>query len=177
MKNTVVLGVVAASLLLGGCGSEGDIKRAFDAKYGKELCLEVPSGFPVSVTYEKDISEAAEAGWLQALVKEGVLVAGAASPNGAGSSTFQSMQFDLSDQGRSFARENMLCYGKTEVERVINYREYGEGERRFLDAQVALRHVVTAPWANNPDLRNQIKTGREVIQRTMRWSDNGWQLK
>lgn len=176
MRNSVVLGVVAASLLLAGCGSERDIKKAFDAKYGKELCLELPSGFPISITYEKDISEAVDAAWLQALVNEGVLVAGAASQDGAGQSAFQSMQFDLSDEGRAFARDNMLCYGKTEVDRVINYREYGDGERRFLDAQVALRHVITAPWANNPDLQGRIKKGREVVQRTMRWSDNGWQL-
>lgn len=176
MKSSALLGVIAASLLLSACGSEGDIQKAFVTKYGKDLCMEVASGFPLSIMYENDINEAADAKWVQALVQEGVLVAGEVSQSGAPPAVINSANFDLSEQGRTFARENMLCYGKTEVDRVINYREYGEGDRRFLDAQVALRHVVTAPWANNPDLRGQVKNGREVIQRTMRWSENGWQL-
>ncbi len=176
MKSSALLGVVAASLLLSGCGSEGEIEKVFVAKYGKELCMEVASGFPLSVMYENDISEAADARWVQALVQEGVLVAGEVSQTGAPPSVLNNANFDLSEQGRTFVRDNKLCYGKTEVDRVIDYREYHDGDRRLLNAQVALRHVVTAPWANNPDLRGRVKSGREVIQRTMRWSETGWQL-
>lgn len=176
MKSSALLGVLAASLLLSACGSEQEIEQAFVAKYGKDLCMEVASGFPLSVMYEKDISEASDARWVQALVQEGVLVPGEVSQSGTPPAVLNTASFDLSEQGRTFLRENMLCYGKTEVDRIINYREYGEGDRRFLDAQVALKHVVTAPWANNPDLKGRVKSGREVIQRTMRWSENGWQL-
>jgi len=177
MKSSAWVGVVAVSLLLSACGSENEIEQAFVAKYGKDLCMEVADGFPISLTYQNDISEAADAKWVQTLVEEGVLVAGEVSQSGTPPSVLNSANFDLSEQGRTFLRDNMLCYGKTEVDRVINYREYGDGERRFLDAQVALRHVVTAPWANNPELRTRVKTGREVVERTMSWSENGWQLK
>lgn len=177
MKNSAWVGVVAISFLLSACGSDTEIEQAFTAKYGKDLCMEVADGFPLSLMYQNDISEAADAGWVQALVKEGVLVAGDVSQTGTPPSILNSANFDLSEEGRTYLRDNTLCYGKTEVDRVINYREYGAGDQRFLDAQVALRHVITAPWANNPDLKGHIKSGREVIERTMRWSDNGWQLK
>lgn len=177
MKSSAWVGVIAASLLLSACGNEGEIEKAFVAKYGKELCMQVGEGFPLSLMYENDISEAADAKWVQALVNEGVLVAGEVTQSGAPPSVLNNATFDLSEEGRSYLRENMLCYGKTEVDRVISSREYGEGDRRFLEAQVALRHVVTAPWAANADLKGYVKSGREVVERTMKWSDNGWELK
>jgi len=177
MKSSAWVGVIAASVLLSACGSEGEIEKAFAARYSKDLCMQVGEGFPLSLIYENDLSEAADARWVQALVNEGVLVPGEVSQSGEPPALLNSATFDLSEEGRAYLRENMLCYGKTEVDRVINYREYGEGERRFLDAQVALRHTVTAPWASNPDLKSHIKSGREVIERTMRRTENGWELR
>ncbi|MCH8685235.1 hypothetical protein [Pedomonas mirosovicensis] len=176
MKTSGLIGVLSACVLLVGCDSGSEVKQAFMAKYGKDLCLEVAESFPFSITYQNDISEAPESRWALPLVEEGVLTEGEVMESGTPPMVLKTVSFDLSEQGRSFLQDNRLCYGKTEVDRILNTREYGESGKRFLDAQVVLMHVVTAPWAKNPALKGQIKSGREVVERTLRGSEDGWIL-
>ncbi|MGK2286121.1 hypothetical protein [Pedomonas sp. V897] len=184
MRSSGIYGVLTACILLAACGAKDQVEKAFEAKYAKDLCLQLADSFPITVTYQTDLSEAPEAGWIQALVKEGVLVPGAvtqsaeasAPQSGEASAPLNMAAFDLSEEGRAYLRDNRLCYGKTEVDRVLTTREYATGAKRFLDAQVLLRHVVTAPWANNPDLKQYVKSGRETVQRTLSRTDDGWML-
>ena len=177
MKKAGLYGVIAACVLLVGCGSTDEVEKAFAAKYAKDLCVQLADSFPVSITYQNDISEAPESAWIQALVKEGVLTQGDVTQTGTAPALMNTAMFDLSEEGRTYLRDNQLCYGKTEVDRVLTTREYGDGAKRFLDAQVLLRHVVTAPWASNPDLKQYVKSGRETVERTLSRSDDGWLLK
>lgn len=176
MRTVGFCGVVAASVLLAGCGTKDQVEKAFAAKYEKDLCLQVAESFPVSVTYQTDVSEAPEAAWIQPLVKEGILVQGEVTKGGEESAPVYTTSFDVSEEGRSYLVDNRLCYGKTEVDRVISSREYSTAGKRFLDAQVLLRHTVTASWAGNPDLKPFVKSGRETVQRTLSRTDEGWYL-
>src|SRR5690606_18311626 len=106
---------VAACVMLVGCGAGDEVEKAFSAKYAKDLCIEVADSFPLSITYQNDISEAPEATLVQALVKEGLLTPGAINQVGTPPAIMNTATFDLNDQGRTYLRENQLCYGKTEV--------------------------------------------------------------
>jgi hypothetical protein len=169
----------AALALLGACGNvESDIRRAFVERYEQENCMAVAGASPFQVRAGPGLFTQ-DTHWLEALVMGGMLqVVGEPVTRQRHGGAVTTLQFDLTEAGRQRLKDNKLCYGRTTVDKVVDYqgpKATSDGE--IIVAEVLLTHHTDGDWARHPALRHKVKAGEEKLSRTLvKKAKAGWSL-
>lgn len=169
---------VALAVLLVACSSvESEIRDAI----GKDLaargnCLD--HKFPVTVQVGPGLfgTRADLINEYQALGQAGVIRKVSEQPRMmAGGVRVDAIRLDLTDAGRKWLREGRLCYGRTEVVKVIDYTEGKAPDGvPLVTARVLLKHDVQAEWARDPSFSSRVKSGEERSEVVLVKTNKGW---
>lgn len=169
---------LALAVLLAACGSvESEIRDVI----GKDLaatgnCLD--HKFPVTVLVGPGLfgTRADLLNEYQALDRAGVIRSVGQQPRTmAGGVRINEVKLDLTDAGRKALRDGRLCYGRTEVVKVIDYTEGKAPDgARLVKARVLLKHHVDAEWARDPVFSNQVESGEEQSEYALVKTNKGW---
>jgi hypothetical protein len=169
---------VALSALLVACGSvESEIRDVI----GKDLaakgnCLD--HKFPVTVLVGPGLfgTRADLIKEYQALDQAGVIRKVSEQPRMmAGGIRVNEVRLDLTDAGRKSVRDGRLCYGRSEVVKVIDYIDGKAPDgARLVKARVLLKHHVEAEWARDPVFSSQVDSGEEQSEYALVKTNNGW---
>lgn len=93
----------------------------------------------------------------------------------AGGIRVNEVRLDLTDAGRKSLRDGRLCYGRSEVVKVIDYTDGKAPDgTRLVKARVLLKHHVEAKWARDPVFSNQVESGEEQSEYALVKTNNGW---
>lgn len=174
MKKYSVIAAGMACLFLAGCGVEGDVKKAFEKEYEKELCMQAFANYPVEITIESPFGVRPDAQIAQVLAKAGVLEKGEENVRGKAPMAITTAKFDLTSKGKKAYKNGKLCYGKTKVKEIVSYEEKNSGGSEYIMAKATLDHDITESWAEEPDLRGIVKQGEESITRSLVKKDGEW---
>lgn len=146
--------VLVPVLLLAACGGvEGDIEEAFRQKYEKAICLKL-SQPPFSVKSEDILGSSSDWAMVHALEKKGLFTLGEPVQRGGGFASYQQVNVDLTDKGRKFFRDGRLCYGHTQLKKILDYRR--NEQNGTIDAEALLQHEFE-DWAVQPEFEQFIK--------------------
>jgi hypothetical protein len=169
---------VALAVLLVACSSvESEIRDVI----GKDLaakgnCLD--HKFPVTVQVGSGLfgTRADLLNEYQALDRAGVIRSVSQQPRMmAGGVRINEVRLDLTDAGRKSLRDGRLCYGRSEVVKVIDYTDGKAPDgTRLVKARVLLKHHIDAEWARDPVFKNQVESGEEQSEYALVKTNNGW---
>jgi hypothetical protein len=169
---------VALAVVLAGCGGvESEIRDAISKDLAaKGNCLD--HKFPVTVQIGPGLfgTRADLLKEYQALDQSGVIRSVSQQPRMmAGGIRVNEVRLDLTDVGRKSVREGRLCYGRSEVVKVIDYTDAKTPDgARLVRARVLLKHHVDAEWARDPVFSNQVESGEEQSEYALMKTNKGW---
>lgn len=172
-----IAGIVLAALLVGCGGIESEIRDAIDEHVrARGNCLD--HKFPVTVQVGpglfgtradllKEYQVLDQAGVIRSVIEQPRMLAGGIRVS--------VVKLDLTDAGRKSLRDGRLCYGRTEVVKLIDYTEGKAPDgTRLVKARVLLKHHVDAEWARDPVFSSQVESGEEQSEYALMKTNKGW---
>lgn len=174
----VRIAAVVLTVLVAGCGSvESEIRDAISKDLAaKGNCLD--HKFPVTVQVGPGLfgTRADLLKEYQALDQSGVIRSVSQQPRMmAGGIRVNEVRLDLTDVGRKSVRDGRLCYGRSEVVKVIDYTDGKAPDgARLVRARVLLKHHVDAEWARDRVFSSQVKSGEQQSEYALMKTNKGW---
>jgi hypothetical protein len=141
------------AVLLSACGGvEGDIEQAFRQKYEEEPCLELGQP-PFSVKSEDLTGSSRDWAMVHALEREGLFTLGEPVTL-KGFLPIQQVNVDLTRKGRKVFQDGKLCYGKTRLQKIVDYRR--DRQRDMIEAEALVEHDFE-DWARSPEFEQFLR--------------------
>jgi hypothetical protein len=211
MKKSLPCLVLSGVLLLAGCASKNDANEknfsealnSYLAKKG-QLCLGIPSAWPVDLNEAERRSGMGRAAEMAALEKAGLVRSHETEteytpPLGTRLVKTKVLRFELTDNGKTFYREKNrlalagskqvqgdLCYGQQTLDKIVKWDgPTPAGDSKEASVFYTYKIENLAEWARNPDVQRVFPgivstidgAGKTQMNQALTLSNQGWQAK
>lgn len=211
MKTSLPLLVLFGVLLLVSCASKNDANdrnftqalNAYLAQKG-EVCLDIPSAWPVDLNEAERRSGIGRAGEMAALEKVGLVrshetQAEYTPPLSTHPVKVNVLRYELTEDGKKFYRaketiplvgangtEGDLCYGQQRLDKIVKWEAPTTvGDSKEATVFYTYRIANLAAWANNPDIQTIFPgilstingAGKIQMNQALTLTSQGWQAK
>ena len=211
MKNRLPWLIVFSVLLLVSCASKKDANEknfsealnSYLAKKG-QLCLGIPSAWPVDVNEAERRGGMGTAAEMAALEKVGLVRSHEAEteytpPLNSRPVKTNVLRYELTDNGKTFYREKDrlglagnkqvqgdLCYGQQALDKIVNWQgPTAVGDSKEATVFYTYRIENLADWAKNPDIQRVFPgivstidgAGTTQMNQPLRLTNQGWQAR
>jgi hypothetical protein len=211
MKKSLPWFMFLGVLLLIGCASKKDANEknfsealnSYLAQKG-QLCLGIPSAWPVDVNEAERRGGMGTAAEMAALEKVGLVRSHEAEteytpPLSSRPVKTKVLRYELTDNGRTFYREKDrlglagnkqvqgdLCYGQQALDKIVNWQgPTAAGDSKEPTVFYTYRIENLAEWATNPDIQRVFPgivstidgAGKTQMNQALTLTNQGWQAK
>jgi hypothetical protein len=211
MKKSLPCLMLLGVLLLVGCASKNDANErnfsealnSYLAKKG-QLCLGIPSAWPVDVNEAERRSGMGTAAEMAALEKAGLVRSHETEteympPLSSRPVKTKVLRYELTDNGKTFYREKDLvglagnkqvqgdlCYGQQALDKIVNSQgPTAAGDSKEVTVFYTYRIENLAEWANSPDIQRVFPgivstidgAGKTQMNRALTLTSQGWEAK
>ena len=209
-KSLPSLMLLGVSLLI-GCASQKDANEtnfsealnSYLAKKG-QLCLGIPSAWPVDLNEAERRGGMGTAGEMAALEKAGLVSSHETEtkytpPLSTRPVKARVLRYELTEEGKKFYREKQtlalvgtkgkqgdLCYGQQALEKIVKWDELTSvGDSKEASVFYTYKVENLADWAKNPDVQRVFPgivstidgAGKTQMNQTLTLTNQGWEAK
>ena len=211
MKKSLPCLMLLGVLLLVGCASKKDANEknfsealnSYLAKKG-QLCLGIPSAWPVDVNEAERRSGMGTAAEMAALEKAGLVRSHETEteympPLSSRPVKTKVLRYELTDNGKTFYREKDrlglagnkqvqgdLCYGQQALDKIVNWQgPTAAGDSKEVTLFYTYRIENLSDWAKNPDIQRVFPgivstidgAGKTQMNQALTLTNQGWQAQ